>query len=140
VTPILCMAERLAMVGESFEMHYCARSPERAAFLGRIAASAFADKVAFHFDDGEVAQKLDISALLARPPHGTHLYVCGPKGFMDAVLGAARKVGWPEAQLHYEFFSAEVVKLETDGAFRGRSQIRDERSRCQGWRRQTLFD
>ncbi|MEJ8827156.1 PDR/VanB family oxidoreductase [Variovorax humicola] len=117
VTPILCMAERLAMVGESFEMHYCARSPERAAFRGRIAASGFADKVAFHFDDGDAAQKLDISALLAQPSRGTHLYVCGPKGFMDAGLGAARKAGWPEAQLHYEFFSAEVVKLDTDRAF-----------------------
>ena len=28
--------------------------------------------------------------------------VCGPKGFMDAVLGAARAAGWPETQLHYE--------------------------------------
>ncbi len=32
VTPILCMAERLAAIGAPFEMHYCTRSPERTAF------------------------------------------------------------------------------------------------------------
>ncbi len=46
-----------------------------------------------------------------------HLYVCGPKGFMDAVLGAARAAGWPESQLHVEFFSAEIAKSDADGAF-----------------------
>src|SRR5690606_297364 len=29
VTPILCMAERLAHTNAPFSMHYCARSPER---------------------------------------------------------------------------------------------------------------
>ncbi len=117
VTPILCMAERLAIAGAAFEMHYCTRSPARTAFRQRIAASRFADRVRFHFDDGDAAQKLDIPALLARPEPGVHLYVCGPKGFMDAVLGSARAQGWPERQLHYEFFSAEVVKSDADAAF-----------------------
>jgi vanillate O-demethylase ferredoxin subunit len=117
VTPILCMAERLAIAGADFEMHYCTRSRERTAFHGRISASAYAPKVQFHFDDGAPAQKLDIGALLAKPQPGVHLYVCGPKGFMDAVLGTARQSGWPEAQLHYEFFSAEVVKSDSDESF-----------------------
>jgi vanillate O-demethylase ferredoxin subunit len=110
VTPILCMAERLAMAGADFEMHYCTRSRERTAFHDRIANSAFAPRVRFHFDDGPQEQKLDIAALVATPQAGVHLYVCGPTGFMDAVLGAARARGWPEAQLHYEFFSSEVVR------------------------------
>ena len=117
VTPILCMAERLSMAGEAFVMHYCARTRERAAFCNRIATSAFASHVQFHFDDGPPQQALDIGALLARPQPDQHLYVCGPKGFMNAVLEAARSAGWPEAQLHYEFFAAEPVKLATDGSF-----------------------
>ena len=40
ITPILCMAERLAHTGEPFEMHYAARSKERAAFLERMKAAA----------------------------------------------------------------------------------------------------
>lgn len=117
VTPILCMAERLAVTGAAFEMHYCTRSRERTAFTQRIAASAFAGRVQHHFDDGPAAQKLDIAGLLGTPEAGTHVYVCGPKGFMDAVLGAARGAGWPEAQLHYEFFTAAPVDTAGDGSF-----------------------
>ena len=117
VTPILCMAERLAITGAAFEMHYCTRSRERTAFAERIAASAFAPHMQFHFDDGDAAQKLDIAALLATPQPGTHLYVCGPKGFMDAVLGTARARGWPEAQIHYEFFAADAVQHDGDASF-----------------------
>ena len=117
VTPILCMAERLAISGATFEMHYCTRSRERTAFYERIAKTRFAEQVQFHFDDGEAAQKLDIAKLLSAPSAGLHLYVCGPKGFMDAVLSSARAQGWPEAQLHYEFFSAEVVKSDDDASF-----------------------
>ncbi|HEY2979085.1 MAG TPA: PDR/VanB family oxidoreductase [Burkholderiaceae bacterium] len=117
VTPILCMAERLAITGAAFEMHYCTRSAARTAFRERIAASPFAQQVQFHFDDGDAAQKFDIAALLATPEPGTHLYVCGPKGFMDAVLGTARARGWPEAQIHYEFFTAEPVQHDGDASF-----------------------
>jgi vanillate O-demethylase ferredoxin subunit len=98
-------------------MHYCTRSPERTAFHQRIAASSFAPKVHFHFDDGAAGQKLDITALLATPASGVHLYVCGPKGFMDVVLNTARAQGWPEDQLHYEFFAGTVTVSESDASF-----------------------
>ena len=117
ITPILCMAERLSVTGAQFELHYAARSRERMAFQGRIARSSFADRAAFHFDDGDDRQKMNLDALLAAPHGGKHLYVCGPKGFMDAVLAKARAGGWAESQLHYEFFSAEVVKSASDGSF-----------------------
>ena len=117
VTPILCMAERLASTGASFEMHYCTRSPERTAFRKRIAASSFASKVQFHFDDGLPEQKLQLQELLAPIAPGTHLYVCGPQGFMDWLLGSARSAGWSETQVHSEFFGADVAKSENDASF-----------------------
>jgi vanillate monooxygenase ferredoxin subunit len=117
VTPILCMAERLAMMGASFEMHYATRSRDRTAFAERIARSSFAPRVSHHFDDGAAAQKLDLAALLSSPQPGTHIYVCGPKGLMDAALGTARAAGWPEAQLHYEFFGAAPSASAGDGSF-----------------------
>jgi vanillate O-demethylase ferredoxin subunit len=118
VTPILCMAERLAVTDADFEMHYCARSPERTAFRERIGRSGFARRVQFHFDDGAPDQKLDIGAFLAAErDKEVHLYVCGPKGFMDAVLNGARAQGWPEPQLHYEFFSAAPAKSDGDTSF-----------------------
>ena len=117
VTPILCMAERLAIANSDFEMHYASRSRDRMAFHDRILASAFASKVHFHFDDGAAEQKLRLDELLATPEEGVHLYVCGPKGFMDAVLATARAKGWPESQLHYEFFAAAPVKSLDDESF-----------------------
>jgi vanillate O-demethylase ferredoxin subunit len=117
VTPILCMAERLAVTGAAFEMHYCTRSPDRTAFRERIAATTFAQHVHFHFDDGAEDQKLQLKQLLTPMRPGVHLYVCGPKGFMDWVLESARVAGWPTQRLHYEFFGAQVAKSEDDASF-----------------------
>lgn len=118
VTPILCMAERLAVLGARFHMHYSGRSASRMAFRERIAAAAFADRVQLHCDDGDAAQRLDIAAVLAAAEADTHLYVCGPQGFMDAVLASARQQGWAESRLHWEFFAAaDAGPRDGDGAF-----------------------
>ena len=68
-------------------------------------------------DDGDAAQKLDIAATLQSAPAGTHLYVCGPQGFMDAVLSAGRAAGWPEERLHREYFGAAPTAKADDGSF-----------------------
>lgn len=117
VTPILAMAERLHAQGADFGMHYCSRTQARTAFAGRLARAPFAARVHLHLDDGDAVQRLDLAALLQVPVPGRHLYVCGPQGFMDAVLGTARKQAWPEPQLHYEFFSAAPVDATGDRDF-----------------------
>lgn len=117
VTPILCMAERLAQIGADFEMHYCARAPERMAFQERIRTTPFADKVKFHFDNGPDSQKLDIQKVLGKPAKEVHVYVCGPTGFMEWVLGAAKKLRWPDAQVHREYFAAPVSADAAAGEF-----------------------
>jgi vanillate O-demethylase ferredoxin subunit len=117
VTPLLSMAEHLAKTGADFEMHYSSRSRARTAFYAHIQASSFANQVQFHFDDGLASQKLNIESLLTAPQDNTHVYVCGPKGFMDAVLSCARANAWPESQLHYEFFSADIAPSARDTGF-----------------------
>jgi vanillate O-demethylase ferredoxin subunit len=113
VTPILCMARRLSKVGGGFEMHYCTRSPDRMAFRTQIEKSTFADKVSFHFDDGADDQKLKLESVIATPSADTHIYVCGPTGFIDYVLGTAKKLGWLDSQVHREYFGA--VEQDTTG-------------------------
>lgn len=120
VTPILCMAERLAATGAPFEMHYCARSRERMAFVDRVGQAAFSNCVSLHFDDGDAAQRLDAPAVLASPQPHTHLYVCGPKGFMDHVMGTARAAGWAEPNIHFEYFAGEAQDASADAAFQVR--------------------
>lgn len=117
ITPILAMAEQLAAEGAAFEMHYCTRSVDRTSFVQRLRAAAFAPQVHFHHDDGPAARKLDIAALVATPRAGKHLYVCGPTGFMEAVLSAARAAGWAESTLHREYFAGPATSTDGDGAF-----------------------
>ncbi|WP_423457526.1 PDR/VanB family oxidoreductase [Ottowia sp. VDI28] len=116
ITPLLCMAERLAQMDRPFTLHYFARSAERAAFIGRIRASRFSAHAHFHFDEAPAAPP-NLQALLVPAGADAHLYTCGPKGFMDAVLACARSGGWADDQLHQEYFSAEPVTMEGDGAF-----------------------
>ncbi|WP_332748068.1 PDR/VanB family oxidoreductase [Hydrogenophaga sp.] len=117
ITPLLAMAEQLTRDGASFELHHASRTRERTAFVEHMATAPFARQVHHHFDDGDAAQKLDIAALLRQAAPGTHLYTCGPQGFMDAVLGTARAQGWPEERLHFEFFGAAPVDTSGDGSF-----------------------
>jgi vanillate O-demethylase ferredoxin subunit len=117
VTPLLAMAQRLAAIGADFTLHYSTRSAERTAFRDEIAASAYADRVRFHFDDGDAAQKLDLAAALGTPQPGTHVYVCGPTGYIDFVVKTAQGLGWPQDQVHLEYFGAQPQDTTGDGAF-----------------------
>ena len=116
ITPILSMARTLHAQGQPFEMHYCGRSASRMAFLEEIAAAGFQRSVSLHADDVP-AQKFDVQRVLAAPREGTQLYVCGPTGFMDHVLENARRLGWPEAQLHREYFAGTATASTTDSSF-----------------------
>lgn len=119
ITPLLAMAEQLARTEATFALHYCARSMDRTAFAQHLRQAAFADKVHIHHDDGPVAQRLDLAATVAAPGAGDHLYVCGPSGFIEAVLAAARVAGWASEALHREYFAAAPAGASAvaDGAF-----------------------
>jgi vanillate O-demethylase ferredoxin subunit len=117
VTPLLCMAQRLHAIGADFTLHYCTRSADRTAFHDEIAASPFAGNVAFHHDDGAPGQKLDLAAVIARPDPDTHLYVCGPTGFIDWVVQTAARQGWPGEQVHLEYFGAAPQDTTGDQPF-----------------------
>lgn len=116
ITPILSMAEQLAHSGADFQLHYCARSAQRAAFVQRLQASPFAERVSLHFDE-QPDTALDIAPALAGPRDDVHLYVCGPGGFMQHVLDNARAQGWKEQCLHREYFSAAPIDHSADASF-----------------------
>jgi len=108
VTPILAMAHALHAQGKDFVLHYCTRSAARTAFLGELDALPFRDRIILHHDDAPEAERLLPARDLAPVGPGTHLYVCGPSGFMDWVIAEARDAGFAEPQIHREYFTAEV--------------------------------
>jgi vanillate O-demethylase ferredoxin subunit len=115
ITPILSMAQRLQTLGKEFELHYCSRSKASTAFIEHIKNSEFADKVTFHFDDAGDEQRLDIAQLTALQADNSNIYLCGPQGFMDAVIEAASH--WDPSAIHREYFGVEESH-ESDAGFK----------------------
>ena len=101
LTPLLAMAQQLARDGAAFTMCVFARSRAQLPFAEDLAS--LGDAVRLHLDDPAEPEKLDLRALLAAPAPGTHLYLCGPAGFMQAALAAAAH--WPEDAVHLEYFA-----------------------------------
>ncbi|WAB99264.1 PDR/VanB family oxidoreductase [Pseudomonas putida] len=116
ITPILCMAERLAHINADFELHYYSRSRDHAAFAEQLEQCSFAERVHLYFDS-EPATKPDLADKLANPSMEHHLFVCGPTGFMNYVLGTAADAGWADHQLHREYFANEAGSADGNQAF-----------------------
>lgn len=108
ITPIISMAYHLQSTGDPFQLHYCVTEASRGAFEEDLAAAPFADKTAVHYDHHDAKPALVPGADIPPPVAGTHIYVCGPTGFMDWIFAEARKLGYSDDCLHKEDFGAEV--------------------------------
>lgn len=117
ITPVIAMADALHAAGADFTLHYCARTLRRAAFSERLECAPYATQVNQYFDDATPGTRFDAFALLSQPSADTHLYVCGPNGFMDHIIGTARTQGWAEANIHCERFAAPTIDTGDDGSF-----------------------
>lgn len=106
ITPFIAQMAQLAGRGERFELHYAARTKSLAAYMDDLVAR-YGDRVHLYLDDQ--GQTLDLKALLAGQPFGTHLYACGPKPMLNWVLSTAKAMGWPEGAVHSEEFLAPPV-------------------------------
>lgn len=105
ITPMLAMAHRLHKLGGDFELHYCTRSKDVTAFMDKIGDMPFKDRIHFHHDDEKTFFD---PAKLPAPDAGTHVYVCGPQGFMDWLIREAETAGYSSSHIHREYFSADV--------------------------------
>jgi vanillate O-demethylase ferredoxin subunit len=113
VTPMIAMAHTLHKTGMDFEFHYSSRSPAHMAFTAELDATPYASRIHKHFDENApqpTQQRVDAAAVLGAAPPGAHVYVCGPKGYMDWVMATAREQGFPAERIHYEFFQVDVKK------------------------------
>lgn len=108
ITPLLGMAEHLSSAKQSFVLHYYARSATNAAFVERLKQARYRDQVHFHFDDALPGERADAAAAIGTYAPDRHLYVCGPRGFIEFVEQAALRTGWPGPALHHEHFAGSV--------------------------------
>ncbi|MEM1199206.1 MAG: 2Fe-2S iron-sulfur cluster-binding protein [Pseudomonadota bacterium] len=103
VTPMIAMAHELHRSGSPFALHYSAKSRRTAGFLKEIADAPWADRTAFHISDE--GGRADLDTVLAGCEAGAQIYICGPDAYMQAVLEAAERQGYPEEARHTEYFT-----------------------------------
>jgi len=107
ITPMMAMAYTLLHKGEEFELHYCMRTKGAGAFEQEL-VDTFSHRIVFHYDDEDKSQLFSPQASCQPVDANTHIYVCGPTGFMDWIIASAGEMGYLPAQIHSEYFSAVV--------------------------------
>ena len=115
LTPVLCMAKHLARRGMSYALHYAARSAEEMAFRDEVIEQC-GQNAHLYFDGGNPQNGIDCRGLLSTYQAGSHVYVCGPSGLIQAVRRVAGECGWPESDVHFELFSNPLAKQDGDRA------------------------
>lgn len=116
VTPLLSMADQLARMRADFTLHYYNKTRARAAFLPEIAAAPWAAHAELYFSDEVGHARSRITDLLAAIDPLTHLYACGPAGFVEHVIACAVQAGLAERQIHVEPFTLpESMKPDFTG-------------------------
>ncbi|WP_409279511.1 PDR/VanB family oxidoreductase [Pseudomonas defluvii] len=104
ITPFLAQLHELEGGDTDYELHYAFRSPEHGAFQDDLSSGPHAGRTRFYIDS--LGRKLDLAALCADLTDDAHLYVCGPKPLIDAVIATAAKAGIAERRVHWEQFAA----------------------------------
>jgi ferredoxin-NADP reductase len=86
ITPIWSMAQRLAALGRSWELHYACRTRSCAAFLASISdlATRGYGAASVTFDQEIGGEMLSLSDIVRSAPQGSHFYCCGPKSMLEA--------------------------------------------------------
>lgn len=108
ITPLITMAYQLAHEGESFELHYCGASPEKCAFVDEIKNGELAKYTTFHFKSEGASHRAFFESAIKDIDSESHIYTCGPVGFMDWVINLATTHDFPEQQIHKEYFQVET--------------------------------
>jgi vanillate O-demethylase ferredoxin subunit len=117
VTPLLSMAYELHNRGAEFELHYFVRSREEAAFLGILEERVeFRERVFLHVGVPRDRQPETIGAALAGFTPASHVYTCGPDGFMAQVVDTTGRLV-PTGQIHLEHFEAAEIDSSGDTGF-----------------------
>ncbi len=107
ITPFFSMMEALDESSRPFELHYAAQRSDR--FLPVLARFARTRE----YPDIGARPSMDLDAILEPLPTDADLYVCGPRGLIEAVRAGAGARGWPDARIHFESFGAGTRATDT---------------------------
>jgi ferredoxin-NADP reductase len=113
ITPIWCMAQKLAAQNRSWELYYSCRSRADMAFLATLEKFG-PQAVRLHFDEEVDGKFLDLAGAIAAAPPNAHFYCCGPNPMLKAFEAAAASL--PPHHIHVEYFTPKA-EAATSGGF-----------------------
>ncbi|MFB6468175.1 PDR/VanB family oxidoreductase [Cytobacillus sp. Hz8] len=121
ITPFVTMMEDLTTEGQTFELHYAAKTKEDCAFYDELNAK-YPGKCHFYFSRTERPHKMT-PAIMAEHRIGSHVYFCGPHFMVKEFKNAAENYGYPNHSIHFELFSTTdegpknpfMIKLANSG-------------------------
>lgn len=101
ITPIASMATALKGAGRPYRLIYAGRSARAMGFADQLAAH-HGTGLTLHCDDTEGCA-LPLEPLL-KAAKGSHLYICGPRGMIEAAREIAAANGFAPDAVHFELF------------------------------------
>ncbi len=107
ITPLRSMTFELERSATPYELWYCARAEDGAAYLDDLRVRVPGARLHLVFDGGLSERQLDVDALLEKVQADTAVYCCGPAALMHAVREAT--VQWPEEAVRFEAFAPPEV-------------------------------
>jgi vanillate O-demethylase ferredoxin subunit len=116
VTPLIGMAYELSAAGRQWHLNYFVRSHAHAAFRSLLRSGGFAENVTIHAGLDVQGTRAQIECLVSERPTGAHLYICGPRPFMDMITAFAEKT-WTTGSLHLEHFTVDPSLHVTGNGF-----------------------
>lgn len=101
ITPFLSYMHTMRKTGMDFALHHYIRPEEKAVFE-TLLSPYDPSRITLH--DGRDGTPETLDRLLASEPATSHLYFCGPEGFMEWVRATAAEVGYVPKKIHSERF------------------------------------
>jgi ferredoxin-NADP reductase/nitrite reductase/ring-hydroxylating ferredoxin subunit len=114
ITPMLAMAQTLALMGLRFELHTFVRSSEHQAFpeiLTELGSSVVHHQGLKPDETGAVLQ-----TTLSNYDDASHVYICGPGPMLEATRSIAADSGWPDEAVHFEYFK-NTTEIDDSSTF-----------------------
>jgi ferredoxin-NADP reductase len=105
ITAFLWLAETMAKINWSVQIHYAVRAAEEVPFRDRLDKLGGERVVLYSKAKGD---RMDVETLVRNIPWNSNIYCCGPRRLLDGVKTAAAAAGVPESEVHYEAFEADV--------------------------------
>lgn len=111
ITPLLAFAEHLENQRKSFDLFYYVKDLNDTAFSKRL-------KQGFKYGNCHIlcshqgqSIRHGLPKICHSPQIDTHIYLCGPEGFMHFCRQSCLENGWPSDHLHFEAFAP--TKIDT---------------------------